>query len=129
MAISEHWGMNALNEMFLGIENYPDNAEEIKLQFLRYITKSEQAKTINVLATILSKIYDFDHDALKADMSRIIMLDAEKTADRNERANLLRCMMSVVDFFVKGDYSALLNYIDSLCDDGDDCDYAELPFT
>ena len=129
MAISEHWGMQALNEMLSGIENNPDDAQNIKKQFLCHITKTEHAKTVNVLATVLSKIYDFDYDALKTDMAKIIMLDAEKTADKNERANLLRCIMSVVDSFVKGDYSSLLNYIDSLCDDGDDYDYSELPYT
>ena len=129
MAILIEQDLKALNDMLLCIEGSPDKAEDIKREFLRNITKSEHDKTVNILATMLSKIYDFDHNALKADMAKIIILDTEKVPDENERADILQCIMSVVDYFVKGDYSPLLNYIDSLCWDEEDYDYADLPYT
>ena len=129
MAILIEQDLKALNDMLLRIESCPDKAEDIKREFLQKITKSEHDKTVNILATMLSKIYDFDHNALKADMTKIIILGMEKLPDENERADILQCIIRVVDYFVKGDYSSLLNYIDSLCWDEEDYDYADLPYT
>lgn len=128
MAITIERHLDQLNDMLLRMEGCPEKAEDIKREFLRSIARSESERTVGVIATILSKIYDFDHNALKADLTKVIVFDAERVADENERVAFLQCIAGTIDFYMKGDYSFLLNYIDSLCWDAEDYDCEELPF-
>lgn len=130
MAIIIERSLDQLNAMLAEIEHFPEDAEEIKRRYLRDVIKSESSLKISVLSTILSKIYDFDHNALKKDLSKVLLLKGEKLADEQERVSFLQCIMGTIEFYTKGDYSSLFNYIDSLCyDEDEDYDYADLPYT
>lgn len=127
MAISTTIYLAELNEFLNKIEQYPEYAEEEKINFLAKISRSEYFKRISILTTVLSKIYDSQYKMLKRDLSKVLVLDEEKIADEQERIDFLRCIKGTIDFYTMGDYSDLFNYIDSMCLE-DDYDYEDLPF-
>lgn len=128
MAISTVLYMNELNDFLEKVRQNPESAEQEKRDFLKKITKSERSRRINVVATVLEKIYDYDHKALRRDLHKVMVFKAERVADEQERINFLMCIKGTIDFFMQGDYSELFKYLDSLCVDEDGYDCADLPF-
>ena len=59
MAISTVLYMNELNDFLEKVRQNPESAEQEKRDFLKKITKSERSRRINVVATVLEKIYDY----------------------------------------------------------------------
>lgn len=129
MAISTGLYISELNEFLETIRQYPESAEQEKLNFLSKITKTEHSKRISIVATILAKIYDHDYKALRRDMHKVMVLNAERVTDQQERIIFLMCIKGTVDFYMKGDYSELFQYLDDMCIDEEDFDYASLPYT
>lgn len=125
MAISTELYMSDLDAFLRKIRQHPESEEEKRI-FLKRITKSERSKRINIVATVLEKIYDHDYNALRRDLHKIMVLGVERVADGQERINFLQCIKGTIDFFMQGDYSELYQYIDDMCFDEDD--YADLPF-
>lgn len=128
MAIYKELYMNELDEFLEKVRQNPESVMQEKRELIKKITKSERSKRINIVATVLEKIYDYDHKALRRDLHKIMVFKAERVADEQERINFLMYIKGTIDFFMQGDYSELFQYLDSMCVDGDEYDYADLPF-
>lgn len=128
MAISTALYMNEIDEFLRNVRQNPASVEQETRHLVKKITKTERSRRINVVATVLEKIYDYDHKALRRDLHKVMVFKAERVADEQERINFLMCIKGTIDFFMQGDYSELFKYLDSLCVDEDGYDYADLPF-
>lgn len=128
MAISTALYMNEIDEFLRNVRQNPASVEQETRHLVKKITKTERSRRINVVATVLEKIYDYDHKALRRDLHKVMVFKAERVADEQERINFLMCIKGTIDFFMQGDYSELFKYLDSLCVDEDSCDYTDLPF-
>ena len=128
MAISRELYMNEIDEFLRNVRQNPASVEQETRHLVKKITKTERSRRINVVATVLEKIYDYDHKALRRDLHKVMVFKAERVADEQERINFLMCIKGTIDFFMQGDYSELFKYLDSLCVDEDGYDYADLPF-
>ena len=128
MAISTALYMNEIDEFLRNVRQNPASVEQETRHLVKKITKTERSRRVNVIATVLEKIYDYDHKALRRDLHKIMVFKAERVADEQERINFLMCIKGTIDFFMQGDYSELFKYLDSLCVDEDGYDYADLPF-
>ena len=128
MAISRELYMNEIDEFLRNVRQNPASVEQETRHLVKKITKTERSRRVNIVATILEKIYDYDHKALRRDLHKVMVFKAERVADEQERINFLMCIKGTIDFFMQGDYSELFKYLDSLCVDEDGYDYADLPF-
>lgn len=128
MAISTALYMNEIDEFLRNVRQNPASVEQETRHLVKKITKTERSRRVNVVATVLEKIYDYDHKALRRDLHKIMVFKAERVADEQERINFLMCIKGTIDFFMQGDYSELFKYLDSLCVDEDGYDCADLPF-
>ena len=128
MAISTALYMNEIDEFLRNVRQNPASVEQETRHLVKKITKTERSRRIIVVATVLEKIYDYDHKALRRDLHKVMVFKAERVADEQERINFLMCIKGTIDFFMQGDYSELFKYLDSLCVDEDGYDYADLPF-
>lgn len=128
MAISRELYMNEIDEFLRNVRQNPASVEQETRHLVKKITKTERSRRINVVATVLEKIYDYDHKALRRDLHKVMVFKAERVADEQERINFLMCIKGTIDFFMQGDYSELFKYLDSLCVDEDGYDCADLPF-
>ena len=128
MAISTALYMNEIDEFLRNVRQNPASVEQETRHLVKKITKTERSRRVNVIATVLEKIYDYDHKALRRDLHKVMVFKAERVADEQERINFLMCIKGTIDFFMQGDYSELFKYLDSLCVDEDGYDYADLPF-
>lgn len=128
MAISTALYMNEIDEFLRNVRQNPASVEQETRHLVKKITKTERSRRINVVATVLEKIYDYDHKALRRDLHKVMVFKAERVADEQERINFLMCIKGTIDFFMQGDYSELFKYLDSLCVDEDGYDCADLPF-
>lgn len=128
MAISTALYMNEIDEFLRNVRQNPASVEQETRHLVKKITKTERSRRINLVATVLEKIYDYDHKALRRDLHKVMVFKAERVADEQERINFLMCIKGTIDFFMQGDYSELFKYLDSLCVDEDGYDCADLPF-
>lgn len=128
MAISRELYKDEIDEFLRNVRQNPASVEQETRHLVKKITKTERSRRINVVATVLEKIYDYDHKALRRDLHKVMVFKAERVADEQERINFLMCIKGTIDFFMQGDYSELFKYLDSLCVDEDGYDYADLPF-
>lgn len=128
MAISRELYMNEIDEFLRNVWQNPASVEQETRHLVKKITKTERSRRINIVATVLEKIYDYDHKALRRDLHKVMVFKAERVADEQERINFLMCIKGTIDFFMQGDYSELFKYLDSLCVDEDGYDCADLPF-
>ena len=126
MAISTELYLDDLNEFLGKIRQNPESAEQEKRIFMKKITKSERSKRINIVATVLEKLYNYDYNALRRDLHKVMVLRAEKVANQQERIDFLQCIKGTIDFFMQGDYSELFQYLDSMS--WNEEDYENLPF-
>ena len=56
---------------------------------------------------MLKELYDFDLDALTADIAKIELLEADKVVDKRDRKKLLRAFWRIISVYYEGNAQAL----------------------
>lgn len=59
-------------------------------------------KNTGALALMLKELYDFDLDALTADIAKIELLEADKVVDKRDRKKLLRAFWWIISVYYEG---------------------------
>ena len=63
---------------------------------------SKKLYEIEKAALMLKELYDFDLDALTADIAKIELLEADKVVDKRDRKKLLRAFWWIISVYYEG---------------------------
>lgn len=129
IAILQHTIESELKTAFqkarLGLATDEELIKEISAKFSNNIKETQ----FSVLTTVLMYLYDFDYDKISADIAKVLLLDTSGVVLVKDRFKVLSAIFPAINFYCKGDYSKILNFIESMKYDGcDDEDYDNLPF-
>lgn len=129
IAILQHTIESELKTAFqkarLGLATDEELIKEISAKFSNNIKETQ----FSVLTTVIMYLYDFDYDKISADMAKVLLLNTNGVDMLQDKFKVLSVLFPAIDFYCKGDYSKILNFIESMKYDGcDDEDYDNLPF-
>lgn len=115
----------AFQKARLGLATDEELVKEISAKFSNNIKETQ----FSVLTTVIMHLYNFDYDKISADMAKVLLLNTNGVDMLQDKFKVLSVLFPAINFYCKGDYSKILNFIESMkYDDCDDEDYDSLPF-
>ncbi len=69
---------------------------------------------VNVLSTFLISLYDYDHDSLQLDITKLIVLSPSSEFLAKDKRKLLQILWSTIQMLYADDWSEVLNEINRL---------------
>lgn len=115
----------AFEKVRLGLASDEELIKEISERYANDLKENQYS----VLTTVLMYLYDFDYDKISADMAKVLLLNTNGVDMLQDKFKVLSVLFPAINFYCKGDYSKILNFIESMKYDGcDDEDYDSLPF-
>ena len=69
---------------------------------------------VNVLSTFLISLYDYDHDSLQLDITKLIVLSTSSEFPAKDKRKLLQILWSTIQMLYADDWSELLNEVNRL---------------
>lgn len=115
----------AFQKARLGLATDEELVKEISAKFSNNIKETQ----FSVLTTVIMHLYNFDYDKISADMAKVLLLNTNGVDMLQDKFKVLSVLFPAINFYCKGDYSKILNFIESMKYDGcDDEDYDSLPF-
>lgn len=71
---------------------------------------------VNVLSTFLISLYDYDHDSLQLDITKLIVLSPSSEFSAKDKRKLLQILWSTIQMLYADDWSEVLNEINFLAE-------------
>lgn len=71
---------------------------------------------VNVLSTFLISLYDYDHDSLQLDITKLIVLSPSSEFPAKDKRKLLQIFWSIIQMLYTDDWSEVLNEINFLAE-------------
>lgn len=68
----------------------------------------------NVLITFLISLYDYDHDSLQLDITKLIVLSPSSEFQAKDKRKLLQILWSTIQMLYADDWSEVLNEVNRL---------------
>lgn len=69
---------------------------------------------VNVLSTFLISLYDYDHEALQLDITKLIVLQPKREFPAKDKRKLLQILWSTIQMLYADDWSEVLNEVNRL---------------
>ena len=69
---------------------------------------------VNVLTTFLISLYDYDHDSLQLDITKLIVLQPKREFPAKDKRKLLQILWSTIQMLYADDWSEVLNEVNRL---------------
>ena len=69
---------------------------------------------VNVLVTFLINLYDYDHEALQLDITKLIVLSPSSEFPAKDKRKLLQILWSAIQMLYADDWSEVLNEVNRL---------------
>lgn len=69
---------------------------------------------VNVLSTFLISLYDYDHDSLQLDITKLIVLSPSSKFPAKDKRKLLQILWSTIQMLYADDWSEVLNEVNRL---------------
>ena len=69
---------------------------------------------VNTLMTFLINLYDYDHDSLQLDITKLIVLRPKREFPAKDKRKLLQILWSNIEMLYEDDWSEVLNEINRL---------------
>lgn len=69
---------------------------------------------VNVLSTFLISLYDYDHDSLQLDITKLIVLQPKREFSAKDKRKLLQILWSTIQMLYEDDWSEVLNEVNRL---------------
>ena len=69
---------------------------------------------VNVLTTFLISLYDYDHDSLQLDITKLIVLQPKREFPAKDKRKLLQILWSTIQMLYEDDWSEVLNEVNRL---------------
>lgn len=133
VAISSEKYLAELNKFLKELKSRPRETKEVKKQAVEKLQDLIFKKQQDVIVTLITNLYGFEYNAIKADVAKIILMNAQRDATPEERLKLLSALFGSVGRFVHDDYSFLVNECERVinfhvsCGEGGE-DVEKLPF-
>lgn len=86
--------------------------------------EEKRRMSTDIITTILMHLYDYDYASIRADLANAVIFRDEDI--EFDRLSVLRAFMRSIDFYCKGDYSPILDFLRK-CEESD-YSVDELPF-
>ena len=78
------------------------------------INKKIKREKVNVLSTFLISLYDYDHDSLQLDITKLIVLRPSSEFPAKDKRKLLQILWSTIQMLYADDWSEVLNEVNRL---------------
>lgn len=133
VAISSEKYLAELNKFLKELKSRPRETKEVKKQAVEKLQDLIFKKQQDVIVTLITNLYGFEYNAIKADVAKIILMNAQRDATPEERLKLLSALFGSVGRFVHDDYSFLVNECERVINFHESCgeggeDLEEFPF-
>lgn len=69
---------------------------------------------VNILTTFLINLYDYDHDSLQLDITKLIVLQPTREFPAKDKRKLLQILWSTIQMLYGDDWSEILNEVNRL---------------
>lgn len=69
---------------------------------------------VNTLMTFLINLYDYDHDSLQLDITKLIVLRPKREFSAKDKRKLLQILWSNIEMLYEDDWSEVLNEVNRL---------------
>ena len=69
---------------------------------------------VNILMTFLINLYDYDHDSLQLDITKLIVLRPRNEFPAKDKRKLLQILWSNIEMLYEDDWSEVLNEVNRL---------------
>lgn len=76
--------------------------------------KKIKREKVNVLSTFLISLYDYDHDSLQLDITKLIVLSPSSEFPAKDKRKLLQILWSTIQMLYADDWSEVLNEVNRL---------------
>lgn len=76
--------------------------------------KKIKRDNVNVLSTFLISLYDYDHDSLQLDITKLIVLSSSSEFPAKDKRKLLQILWSTIQMLYADDWSEVLNEVNRL---------------
>lgn len=76
--------------------------------------KKIKREKVNVLSTFLISLYDYDHDSLQLDITKLIVLSTSSEFPAKDKRKLLQILWSTIQMLYADDWSEVLNEVNRL---------------
>lgn len=76
--------------------------------------KKIKRDNVNVLSTFLISLYDYDHDSLQLDITKLIVLSPSSEFHAKDKRKLLQILWSTIQMLYADDWSEVLNEVNRL---------------
>ena len=76
--------------------------------------KKIKREKVNVLSTFLISLYDYDHDSLQLDITKLIVLSPSSEFQAKDKRKLLQILWSTIQMLYDDDWSEVLNEVNRL---------------
>ncbi len=76
--------------------------------------KKIKRDNVNVLSTFLISLYDYDHDSLQLDITKLIVLSPSSEFHAKDKRKLLQILWPTIQMLYADDWSEVLNEVNRL---------------
>lgn len=76
--------------------------------------KKAARERVNILTTFLINLYDYDHDSLQLDITKLIVLQPKREFPAKNKRKLLQILWSTIQMLYEDDWSEVLNEVNLL---------------
>ena len=87
-----------------------DILEDYRAEINRKIKRDK----VNVLSSFLINLYDYDHDSLQLDITKLIVLQPKREFPAKDKRKLLQILWSTIQMLYEDDWSEVLNEVNRL---------------
>lgn len=71
---------------------------------------------VNLISSFLMRLYDYDHETLQLDVTKLLTLDPQREFPVREKRKLLQVLWATIQIFYVDDWAEILNEVNRLAE-------------
>ena len=95
-------------------EGFDADITDILEDYRAEINRKIKRDKVNVLSSFLINLYDYDHDSLQLDITKLIVLKPKREFPAKDKRKLLQILWSTIQMLYEDDWSEVLNEVNRL---------------
>ena len=95
-------------------EGFDADITDILEDYRAEINRKIKRDKVNVLSSFLINLYDYDHDSLQLDITKLIVLQPKREFSAKDKRKLLQILWSTIQMLYEDDWSEVLNEVNRL---------------
>ena len=100
--------------LVLNTSRHYDEILKVAKYYRAETNKKIKRDKVNVLSTFLISLYDYDHDSLQLDITKLIVLSPSSEFPAKDKRKLLQILWSTIQMLYADDWSEVLNEVNRL---------------